>query len=67
MSDTTYRLLEGETLEPTGGMEIKGKGMMETYIWTPPTPTIQSNRSSKDYTNRDSMDEDGNHLLSQGR
>ena len=34
MSDTTYRLLgEEEKLEPTGGVHVKGKGIMDTYVW----------------------------------
>ena len=38
MSDTTYRLLEGEQLEYSGGVEVKGIGLMDTYIWAPPPP-----------------------------
>lgn len=36
MSATTHALLPpGERLVPTGGVEIKGKGLMETYIFDP--------------------------------
>ena len=27
---------------PTGGVEVKGKGMLETYLWTPPESFLQS-------------------------
>ena len=38
MSDTTYRLLgEEEKLEPTGGVHVKGKGIMDTYVWPRPS------------------------------
>ncbi|KAF5841549.1 hypothetical protein DUNSADRAFT_12477 [Dunaliella salina] len=31
--------MEDEKWEPTGGVEVKGKGMMQTYLWVPdPTP-----------------------------
>ncbi len=39
LSDNTYRLLlqSGATKSiewiPTGGVEVKGKGVMETYLW----------------------------------
>ena len=33
MSDTTYALLDGEELDYTGGVDIKGKGRRDTYIW----------------------------------
>ncbi len=37
VSDPTYMLLpKSEVLHPTGGIEIKGKGMMRTHVWQPP-------------------------------
>jgi hypothetical protein len=27
---------------PTGGVEVKGKGVLETYLWTPPEAFLQS-------------------------
>ena len=39
MSDTPYTLLDGETLTYTGGMEIKGKGWRNTYLWPPAVNT----------------------------
>ena len=36
VSDITMKLLEGEALEYTGGVDVKGKGKMDTYVWTPP-------------------------------
>ena len=36
VSDVTHKLLEGEALEYTGGVDVKGKGRMDTYVWTPP-------------------------------
>ena len=38
MSDTTYRLLAGEELEYTGGVDVKGKGRMDTFLWTKALP-----------------------------
>ena len=29
------QLLEGYTFTPTGGIEVKGKGLMETFLWDP--------------------------------
>ena len=38
MSGATYRLLgEEEELEPTGGVHVKGKGIMDTYVWPKPS------------------------------
>lgn len=36
-SCTTYKLIEGgaHTFDYTGGVEVKGKGMMDTYLWIP--------------------------------
>ena len=41
MSSSTWALLEGEPLEGemleySGGIDVKGKGMMDTYLWAPP-------------------------------
>ncbi|KAF5828584.1 hypothetical protein DUNSADRAFT_17388 [Dunaliella salina] len=44
VSETTQRLLPQESWESTGGVEVKGKGQMQTYLWVPPTsskPQIQ--------------------------
>ncbi|PNH09387.1 Soluble guanylate cyclase 88E [Tetrabaena socialis] len=41
VSEATYGLLrlEGETgWEPTGGIDVKGKGILNTFTWTPPPP-----------------------------
>jgi hypothetical protein len=37
VSDATRTLLaDREPLVPTGGIEVKGKGTMQTHVWTPP-------------------------------
>ncbi|GIL60649.1 hypothetical protein Vafri_15185 [Volvox africanus] len=36
VSEATRNLLGGEDWVPTGGIEVKGKGLMNTYLWTPP-------------------------------
>ncbi len=37
VSEYTRLLLPaGEALEATGGIEVKGKGMMQTHVWHPP-------------------------------
>ena len=34
VSEATWQLLRGqERWRPTGGVEVKGKGRMDTYIW----------------------------------
>ncbi|GFR42727.1 hypothetical protein Agub_g3645 [Astrephomene gubernaculifera] len=37
VSATTHALVPGEKWEPTGGVQVKGKGMMDTYLlrWSP--------------------------------
>ena len=40
VSSSTWALLEGEPLEGemleySGGIDVKGKGMMDTYLWAP--------------------------------
>ncbi|GLC47647.1 hypothetical protein PLESTB_000011200 [Pleodorina starrii] len=38
-SETTFRRLSAckqAHFKPTGGIEVKGKGLMQTYLWTPP-------------------------------
>lgn len=35
VSMQTQALLGLHTFTPTGGVEVKGKGMMETFIWDP--------------------------------
>jgi hypothetical protein len=35
VSETTYELLQSHTFKPTGGVEVKGKGLMNTYLWIP--------------------------------
>ncbi|KAF5843538.1 nucleotide cyclase [Dunaliella salina] len=43
VSETTHNLLcESELWEPTGGVEVKGKGMMQTFLWVPPSPGLPS-------------------------
>eukprot|EP00983_Pelagomonas_calceolata_P069566 1150409-Pelagomonas_calceolata.AAC.2 len=38
VSETTHRLLQhAERWESTGGVEVKGKGQMQTYLWVPPS------------------------------
>ncbi|KXZ51758.1 hypothetical protein GPECTOR_11g202 [Gonium pectorale] len=34
-SQATYELLRHEAWAPTGGLEVKGKGRMQTYLWSP--------------------------------
>ncbi|GLI71393.1 hypothetical protein VaNZ11_016590 [Volvox africanus] len=38
VSEATRSLLGKEDWVPTGGIEVKGKGLMNTYLWTPPDP-----------------------------
>ncbi|KAL6765651.1 hypothetical protein V8C86DRAFT_506461 [Haematococcus lacustris] len=35
VTEATYRLLPHEQWEPTGGVEVKGKGLMQTFLWLP--------------------------------
>ena len=35
VSSATHELLTGHTFTPSGGIEVKGKGLMETFIWNP--------------------------------
>jgi len=35
VSEVTRKLLSHEEWEPTGGVEVKGKGKMESYLWIP--------------------------------
>ncbi|KXZ53574.1 hypothetical protein GPECTOR_6g491 [Gonium pectorale] len=34
-SEATHALLRAEAWTPTGGLEVKGKGRMQTYLWFP--------------------------------
>ncbi|KAG2447412.1 hypothetical protein HYH02_007739 [Chlamydomonas schloesseri] len=34
-SESAYQLLRAEAWQPTGGIEVKGKGVMPTYLWRP--------------------------------
>ncbi|KXZ50100.1 hypothetical protein GPECTOR_18g76 [Gonium pectorale] len=39
-SEATFRRLQRTDLwEPTGGIEVKGKGLMQTFVWRPTEPT----------------------------
>mmetsp|Transcript_10724 Transcript_10724/g.29421 ORF Transcript_10724/g.29421 Transcript_10724/m.29421 type:complete len:219 (+) Transcript_10724:176-832(+) len=38
VSETTQKLLSHETWEGTGGVEVKGKGQMQTFFWSPLQP-----------------------------
>ncbi|GIM06901.1 hypothetical protein Vretimale_11130 [Volvox reticuliferus] len=58
VSEDTYDMLRHEPgWQPTGGIEVKGKGLMRTHLWTPPvqgcaeprvysTPTLSVNQDS---------------------
>ena len=35
VSDTFAKLLPKEKWESTGGVQVKGKGLMDTYMWVP--------------------------------
>ncbi|KXZ53141.1 hypothetical protein GPECTOR_7g1032 [Gonium pectorale] len=41
-SEAAYALLRGEAWTPTGGIEVKGKGLMNTYLWAPPDEDVQT-------------------------
>jgi class 3 adenylate cyclase len=44
-SESTYGLVadgEGRVWVPTGGISVKGKGVMQTYVWTPAHATSHS-------------------------
>ncbi|GFR41994.1 hypothetical protein Agub_g2807 [Astrephomene gubernaculifera] len=36
VSAATREILQDESWEPTGGVQVKGKGLMETFRWIPP-------------------------------
>ncbi|GLI68380.1 hypothetical protein VaNZ11_012708 [Volvox africanus] len=38
-SESAFSLLKSEAWEPTGGIEIKGKGLMQTFVWRPTMET----------------------------
>ncbi|MEW5297341.1 MAG: hypothetical protein WDW36_000556 [Sanguina aurantia] len=39
VSASTHALLQhSDEWKPTGGVQVKGKGLMETYFWVPPGP-----------------------------
>jgi len=49
VSEATHKLLMHEKWEPTGGVEVKGKGIMQTYLWVPdptsgPLQKVQTGR-----------------------
>lgn len=37
-SADSHALLLNEVWRRTGGVEVKGKGLMDTFVWTPPAP-----------------------------
>ncbi|KAF5831695.1 nucleotide cyclase [Dunaliella salina] len=41
VSEATRNLLLNEAWEPTGGVEVKGKGLMDSYLWIPQPPASQ--------------------------
>ena len=42
VSEATHTLLPGERWEPSGGIEVKGKGTMQTFLWVEPPGEITS-------------------------
>ena len=41
ISDSTWALVKGhDAWKPTGGIEVKGKGIMETYLWDGDLPEL---------------------------
>ena len=49
VSEATWNLLKDtETFKPTGGIEIKGKGLMPTFIWDGQLPRIDNCRPKSD-------------------
>ncbi|KAF5829149.1 nucleotide cyclase [Dunaliella salina] len=40
VSEATRNLLPSEMWEATGGVEVKGKGQMKSYLWTPDTSRL---------------------------
>ena len=47
VSADTMLLLTEEPFKPTGGVEVKGKGRMETYLWTPMLLAENSHRARR--------------------
>ncbi|GIL52104.1 hypothetical protein Vafri_8045 [Volvox africanus] len=46
VSESTKNLLGGEDWVPTGGIEVKGKGLMNTYLWTEGSEDQKLDKSS---------------------
>ena len=45
VSESTWQLLkEVDQWRATGGVEVKGKGIMNTYFWVPEDPQLQPGR-----------------------
>ena len=40
VSQATRDLLRDDAFEPTGGVPIKGKGVLMTHVWRPPSPLL---------------------------
>ncbi|KXZ46775.1 hypothetical protein GPECTOR_40g509 [Gonium pectorale] len=45
VSSSTAACLPHDEWEPTGGVQVKGKGLMETYRWVPPDPELNAQGS----------------------
>ena len=42
VSETTMQLLDDKSaLQATGGVDVKGLGMMSTYLWAPPIKNVE--------------------------
>ena len=50
VSDVTRALLASHSFTPTGGVDIKGKGRMETFIWDPEEHPVEQYMNVQDQT-----------------
>ena len=50
VSNLTRELLDNHSFTPTGGVDIKGKGRMETFIWDPEEHPVEQYMNVQDQT-----------------
>ncbi|KAG1663702.1 hypothetical protein FOA52_013270 [Chlamydomonas sp. UWO 241] len=62
VSATTYALMDEEqrtAVRASGGVEVKGKGLMETYVWDPSLADLELTHEDREVMSDDEDDEDG--------
>ncbi|KAF5829769.1 hypothetical protein DUNSADRAFT_15534 [Dunaliella salina] len=52
VSEATRALLQHEQWEATGGIEVKGKGLMDTYLWAPSSQQPSVSRAASSSADR---------------